>query len=63
LLADEPTGNLDSQTGVEILGLIKELQSRLGSTIVMVTHDSAVAESSPRRIRLRDARIIEDSRQ
>jgi len=63
LLADEPTGNLDSQTGLEILGLIKELQQQFGSTVVMVTHDSSVAESSPRRIRLRDSRIIEDSRQ
>jgi len=63
LLADEPTGNLDSQTGLEILGLIKELQQQFGSTVVMLTHDSSVAESSPRRIRLRDSRIIEDSRQ
>jgi putative ABC transport system ATP-binding protein len=62
LLADEPTGNLDSRTGVEILALIKDLQVRLGSTIVMVTHDDGVARNSPRRISLRDSRIVEDSR-
>ncbi len=60
LLADEPTGNLDSHTGQEILTLIRELHGRLGSTIVLVTHDNGVAKSSPRCIRLRDARIVED---
>ena len=63
LLADEPTGNLDSHTGAEILALISDLHRRLGSTIVMVTHDGNVANSSPRRISLRDSRIIEDRRQ
>lgn len=60
LLADEPTGNLDTKTGVEILRLIRDLHERLGSTVVMVTHDMKVAESCPRTITLRDGVIVED---
>ncbi|MDX1983670.1 MAG: ABC transporter ATP-binding protein [Bryobacteraceae bacterium] len=62
LLADEPTGNLDSQTGAEILRLIRDLQTRLNATILIVTHDMGVAESCRRTIRLRDGRIVEDIR-
>jgi putative ABC transport system ATP-binding protein len=62
LLADEPTGNLDSHTGVEILALIRDLHVRLRSTVVIVTHDMHVAESCPRTIALRDGRIVEDVR-
>lgn len=62
LLADEPTGNLDTATGAEILTLIRDLHQRLGATILIVTHDRSVAESCPRRIRLRDGRIEEDIR-
>jgi putative ABC transport system ATP-binding protein len=62
LLADEPTGNLDSRTGAEILKMLQDVHSRLGCTIVMVTHDSGVAASAPRRISLRDAHIVEDCR-
>jgi putative ABC transport system ATP-binding protein len=62
LLADEPTGNLDTHTGDDILGLIRDLHGRLGSTVVIVTHDLKVAESCPRTIRLRDGRIVEDLR-
>jgi putative ABC transport system ATP-binding protein len=63
LLADEPTGNLDSRTGAEILALIDDVRTRLGCTILMVTHDEGVANRAPRRIALRDARIVEDCRQ
>jgi putative ABC transport system ATP-binding protein len=60
LLADEPTGNLDTHTGEDILGLIRELHGRLGSTIVIVTHDMHVAESCGRTIALRDGAIVQD---
>jgi putative ABC transport system ATP-binding protein len=62
LLADEPTGNLDTQTGREILALIQDLHRRLGSTIVIVTHDPSVARSCDRTITLRDGRLVEDVR-
>ncbi len=60
LLADEPTGNLDTHTGAEILKLIRDLHQRLGSTVLIVTHDIHVAESSPRVVALCDGRIEED---
>ncbi len=63
LLADEPTGNLDTKTGQEILKLIDDLHARLGSTILIVTHDSEVAERCSRTVVLRDGRILEDRRQ
>lgn len=63
LLADEPTGNLDTHTTIEILHLIRELQQQLNSTIVMVTHDPDVAASCSRMVTIRDGRIVEDSRQ
>lgn len=62
LLADEPTGNLDTATGVEILKLIHDLHERLGATVLMVTHDPAVAESCERTIHIRDGQIHEDVR-
>jgi len=62
LLADEPTGNLDTATGVEILKLMRDLHERLGATILVVTHDRAVAESCARSITLRDGRIVGDER-
>jgi len=62
LLADEPTGNLDSRTGEEILALIQDLHTRLGSTVVIVTHDRKVAESCQRTVTLRDGRVEQDVR-
>jgi putative ABC transport system ATP-binding protein len=62
LLADEPTGNLDTHTGLEILALIRDLHQRLGSTVLIVTHDAGVAESCARTVTLRDAQIVEDVR-
>jgi putative ABC transport system ATP-binding protein len=60
LLADEPTGNLDTHTGAEILKLIHDLHDRLGATVLVVTHDAAVADSCPRTIGIRDGRIVTD---
>ena len=62
LLADEPTGNLDSVTGAEILALIHDVNSRLGATVLMVTHDRGVADSCQRTISLKDGRVDGDSR-
>jgi putative ABC transport system ATP-binding protein len=62
LLADEPTGNLDTRTGEEILALMRDVHSRLGCTVVIVTHDTHVAQSCQRTIALRDGRIVEDVR-
>lgn len=62
LLADEPTGNLDTHTGAEILKLIHDLHDRLGATVLVVTHDKTVAESCPRTIQLRDGRLFADTR-
>jgi macrolide transport system ATP-binding/permease protein len=62
LLADEPTGNLDSRTGKEILELFRRLNTEQGITILLVTHDAEVARHADRVIRLVDGRIVEDVR-
>ena len=60
LLADEPTGNLDSRTSVEIMELFREL-NRQGQTILMVTHEEEIAAHASRLIRMRDGKIEHDS--
>ncbi len=60
LLADEPTGNLDSQNTAQVLALFEELHRRQQLTIILVTHSSEVAERAERIIRLRDGRVIAD---
>jgi len=60
LLADEPTGNLDSATAAEILQLLLSLNKEQGKTLVLITHDEHVAQIASRRIRLRDGRIFEN---
>ena len=62
LLGDEPTGNLDSHTGTEILALIRDLHQQLGSTVIIVTHDPHVADACPRTVRMRDGQVVEDVR-
>ena len=61
VLADEPTGNLDTATGAELLDLLRELHEADGTTIVVITHDRDVAAMLPRRIDIRDGRIERDS--
>jgi putative ABC transport system ATP-binding protein len=62
LLADEPTGNLDTATGESILGLLYRLWKEQALTVVLITHDTAIAETAPRVIRMADGRIAEESR-
>jgi len=58
LLADEPTGNLDTHTGAEILALLHGVHEKLGTTVLMVTHDLGLARSLPRVITLRDGAVV-----
>lgn len=62
LLADEPTGNLDSKTGGEIMQLLLGLNQKRGITVLMVTHDMSCAAHAPRQIRFLDGRIASDER-
>jgi putative ABC transport system ATP-binding protein len=57
VLADEPTGNLDTQTGREIIDLLANLAAEHGSTIIVATHDSTLAARAPRRLAMRDGRL------
>ena len=61
LLADEPTGNLDSRTGTEIMNMVREFNQQLGMTVVMVTHERALAERYARRlVFLADGKLVSD---
>jgi putative ABC transport system ATP-binding protein len=63
LLADEPTGNLDSRTGTEIMNLIQELNSSSGTTVVLVTHEQPLAEKYAKRlVSLADGKVVSDQR-
>jgi predicted ABC-type transport system involved in lysophospholipase L1 biosynthesis ATPase subunit len=59
ILADEPTGNLDMKTGQEIVELLRALNREEGLTLIVVTHDSALASQADRIVRLRDGRLQE----
>jgi len=61
IMADEPTGNLDSTNGRMILDLLLEHNKRAGTTLVLVTHDPEVASTADRKIVLRDGRVVEDT--
>jgi len=59
ILADEPTGNLDSKTGADVIELLTGLAGVRGTTVVVATHDTTLAARAPRRIAMRDGRIVE----
>jgi putative ABC transport system ATP-binding protein len=59
ILADEPTGNLDTSTGAEIVDLLAGLASRHGTTVIVATHDALLAGRAPRRLPMRDGRLLE----
>ena len=62
ILADEPTGNLDSCTSMDVLGLIRSSSERLGQTIVMITHDEEIAQMAGRILRLEDGKIVKEAK-
>lgn len=61
LLADEPTGNLDTANSLAVLSLLRDLNERLGQTILMITHNAEAAEYGHRIVHMRDGRIVETS--
>ena len=58
ILADEPTGNLDTTTSHEVMGLIRTLAAKLGQTLIVVTHDIDIAQLADRIVEMRDGRIV-----
>ncbi len=61
LLADEPTGNLDTENSKVVLGLLRDLNERLGQTILMITHNPEAAEYADRIVQMRDGRVVADT--
>ena len=58
ILADEPTGNLDSKSSSHVVYLLKKINKELGNTILMITHDDAVAQAADRTLRIEDGRLV-----
>ena len=61
ILADEPTGNLDRTTGTVVMDLLFDLRARMGTTLLLITHDTALAERCDRQVRIEDGRIVSDT--
>jgi len=61
ILADEPTGNLDRGNGTAVMDLLFGLRARLGTTLLLITHDPALAERCGRQVRMEDGRIVSDT--
>ena len=62
ILADEPTGNLDSKASLEIINLLKEANQKYNQTIIMITHDEELAKKAKRIITINDGKIVDDKR-
>ena len=60
-MGDEPTGNLDSKTSREVIAMLRELNEKQGLTVILVTHDPAVAKNARRMIVLRDGSVVQDT--
>ena len=58
MLADEPTGNLDSKTSQDVMGLLKVTSSRFNQTIIMITHNEEIAQLADRILRIEDGKIV-----
>ena len=58
ILADEPTGNLDSKTGDEILSILESLNKNFGVTVILVTHEKEIAKRTQRQIYIRDGKVV-----
>jgi len=58
ILADEPTGNLDTKTGADVIDLLAGLAQRRGTTVIVATHDASLAARAPRRIAMRDGALV-----
>ncbi|MDY2986996.1 MAG: ABC transporter ATP-binding protein [Peptoniphilus sp.] len=61
ILADEPTGNLDSKSSSQVVYLLKKINKELGNTILMITHDDAVAQAAEKSLRIEDGRLVENN--
>ena len=61
MFGDEPTGNLDSKTGAEVLELLRRAVDEFGQTVIMVTHDASAASIADRVVFLRDGKVVRDS--
>jgi putative ABC transport system ATP-binding protein len=62
VLADEPTGNLDSRSGADVIALLTKLASKHGTTIIVATHDADLAAKAPRRLAMHDGRLIDEAK-
>ncbi|MDU3087308.1 MAG: ABC transporter ATP-binding protein [Peptoniphilus harei] len=61
ILADEPTGNLDSKSSSQVVYLLKKINKELGNTILMITHDDAVAQAAEKTLRIEDGRLVKNN--
>ncbi len=62
ILADEPTGNLDSKTSLEVMSLLKTSVKKYGQTLIMITHDEELAQMADRILIIEDGRVVDDGR-